>query len=94
MASYRYLVIPIRQSDGGFGEYDAVSMEATKARSVKEAVKIMSEGIETTAVELPNEDLAFNGDDITGLIHNEPSRVYAYRDAYGYWAYFGLEKRW
>lgn len=90
MAHYKYLVIPIVPADSGFGEWDR-SPYTRKARSIKEAVKILTDEVEDRAIELPNE--SFLGEDITGLIHDETSRVFAYNDAYGGYGYFGLEHR-
>ncbi len=85
----KYLVIPIVPADGGFGEWQR-SLYTSEAKSIKAAVQSLTYGVEDTAIELPDED--FGGKDITELIQNEPSRIFAYDDGYGGYGYFGLEK--
>lgn len=93
MAHYKYLVIPLEPSNSGFGEWQRSLYTAPWARSIEEAVRNLTDGIEGHAIELPNAELSEAGRDITGLIHDEPSRVFAYQDDYGDYAYFGLEER-
>lgn len=93
MPNTKYVVTPIVPADGGFGEYDC-SPYTFRTNSIGNAVSWITDGIEDRCIELPNEELAGEDADITGLIRNEPERVFAIPTEHpGEYSYFGLSRR-
>lgn len=99
----KYYAVALTTTNGGFGEWERSLYDGDYGKTIKEAITKATAGEHDPEQHgkylLGRDDLStlMYGDvqesveDIRGLIHNEPERVYAVETIYGIY-YVGLEK--